>query len=438
MITALSLAIIRSLLVAVLLAAIAPSIQRALRRHRWLWAPLVAPLLVPSLVLGYAYAEVCSVGWLGELGYSLLVGLRLLPLAVLVQVLLPAPELGAAARHCASLAARRPPGTRLPALRNTGIVGGLIFVLGFQEFELASLCNRPSWTVWLCDAQTGGLPLSETCWLASGPVLIELLVLGLVALAFRRRHCEPAAEGRVNTVSPAMAWPLLAAAVVVVVPLVSLGPGLWNLGGQLHLGTELWHSTVLAAAAVACTLILLGCCSTAVTAVLSVPGLLGGLVLGLGLQALFQLPGFAWLYDTPAPLVLGWTLLLLPLGLVLRLATRRWIPSASLHLAGLLIASPALQQRRSGLRLRFALVGLKRALVGAVLFLWAFFEVVSGDLLAPSNMTPVAPRLYNLMHYGQSAGLSAMVLWMASTAVLCSGLMLLIARLYQRVRVHVC
>ena len=50
------------------------------------------------------------------------------------------------------------------------------------------------------------------------------------------------------------------------------------------------------------------------------------------------------------------------------------------------------------------------------------FEVVASDLLAPGGMTPAAPRLYNLMHYGRSPGLAAMVLLMAGTAILCAGL----------------
>ena len=47
------------------------------------------------------------------------------------------------------------------------------------------------------------------------------------------------------------------------------------------------------------------------------------------------------------------------------------------------------------------------------LFLLAFFEVVASHLLAPGDMSPAAPRLYNMMHYGRMPGLAAMVLWMA-------------------------
>lgn len=436
MTTVLVLAMIRSLLVAGLLAVLAPSIQSALLRHRWLWLPLVAPMLVPSLVIGYAYAESCSVGVVGELGYSALLALRLLPVAVLVQVLLPPPALGEAARHCAWLLPRRPRGTRVHAMRNGWVVGGLVFVLVFQEFELASLCNRDSWTVWLFDAQTGGLPLSETLALASLPVLIEAVILGAVLAVFlrTRRHHSP--QGRPTGGPTAFAWPLLAALVVVVVPLFALSPGVLDLGAQLHLTTELGNSLLLSVAAVTCAMILLLSCSTTVLAVLCVPGLLGGLVLGLTLQSLFQLPVLAGLYDTPAPLILGWTLLLLPLGLVVRLAGQRLVPNAALHMANLLAASTAAGHRHSARKLEFALIGLTRAMVPALLFLWAFFEVVLSDLIAPSNMTPVAPRLYNLMHYGQSAGLSAMVLWMGGAAALVGGLAVVGCRLYSRVRVH--
>ena len=43
-------------------------------------------------------------------------------------------------------------------------------------------------------------------------------------------------------------------------------------------------------------------------------------------------------------------------------------------------------------------------------FLLAYSELVASAILAPPGMTTAPARLYNLMHYGQTAVLSAMVL----------------------------
>jgi hypothetical protein len=49
------------------------------------------------------------------------------------------------------------------------------------------------------------------------------------------------------------------------------------------------------------------------------------------------------------------------------------------------------------------------ALAVFLLLCWGYFDLTAGSLLAPSSMTPVFVRLYNLMHYGESTVLSAMV-----------------------------
>ncbi|MFO1021153.1 MAG: hypothetical protein U0903_10710 [Planctomycetales bacterium] len=55
-----------------------------------------------------------------------------------------------------------------------------MFLWAYQDFDLASLMGVSSWTVWLFDAQVGGLPLAETLWKTRGPLLLELITLGLI------------------------------------------------------------------------------------------------------------------------------------------------------------------------------------------------------------------------------------------------------------------
>jgi hypothetical protein len=128
--------------------------------------------------------------------------------------------------------------------------------------------------------------------------------------------------------------------------------------------------------------------------------LLGALLLALLLLTTFQLPALHPAYDTPLPLLLALTLLLLPLALPLRwlLDVNRRNPA--LHLARM-TASPALIWRLDTSR---------RWLVASLLFCWAYFDFTAGSILAPIGLTPVFVRLHNLAHYGQTAVLSAMFL----------------------------
>jgi hypothetical protein len=54
------------------------------------------------------------------------------------------------------------------------------------------------------------------------------------------------------------------------------------------------------------------------------------------------------------------------------------------------------------------------------LFLLGYFEFTAASILAPVQLTPVCVRLHNLAHYGQTAGLSALLVsaMLAPAAVL--------------------
>ena len=58
-----------------------------------------------------------------------------------------------------------------------------------------------------------------------------------------------------------------------------------------------------------------------------------------------------------------------------------------------------------------------------LLFFGAYFELTASAILSPPSMTPISVRLYNQMHYGRTAGLSAMVL----AALLAPALLLALA-----------
>jgi ABC-type Fe3+ transport system permease subunit len=132
-------------------------------------------------------------------------------------------------------------------------------------------------------------------------------------------------------------------------------------------------------------------------------GLLGPLVLSLVILAAVQWPGIRCLRDTPIPLVITLGLVLLPAAVVLRLALEMTRSGAALHLAMLMPPSRAARE----LVWKLKTSGKFRAVV--LLFIWAYWDLTTSAILAPVGMTPVTVRLYNLMHYGQTAALSAML-----------------------------
>ena len=135
-------------------------------------ACLLVPFLMPELLVGYVYANnmpfLVRFPVLNELAYVFLLAFKYVPAGTLAISLSPPPPVSAAALVCRSLAF---PTATNAAARMRALVGfwirgpvrdlapafGLMFVLFFQEFEIASLLqitvgarSRPvSWTVTL-------------------------------------------------------------------------------------------------------------------------------------------------------------------------------------------------------------------------------------------------------------------------------------------------
>jgi hypothetical protein len=151
-------------------------------------------------------------------------------------------------------------------------------------------------------------------------------------------------------------------------------------------------------------------------ALLCVPGLLGGLVLALWVGGAMQ---GAWLHglrDTPVPLTVTLVMLLLPSAVLLRYVLRRTADRPALH-AARLVREPA------GVPLLWRL-GVRRHVWAIFLLMsWGYLELTASAILAPVGVAPVSVRLYNLMHYGQNAVLSAMVavVFVAPWLVLAAG-----------------
>jgi hypothetical protein len=95
-------------------------------------------------------------------------------------------------------------------------------------------------------------------------------------------------------------------------------------------------------------------------------------------------------------------LVFFPLALVLKRVLELTRQRSALHLVSFMEKSPAVRE----LNWRLNMSGKFWAI--ALLFVLAFWDLTASSILAPIAMTPVTVRLYNLMHYGQIATLSAM------------------------------
>ncbi len=403
--------------------------------RRVAWALLLVPFLMPSLLMGYVYLPVALALvrqplW-KELLYDLILLLRLTPAAVLALTLSP-PPLTAAALHCHRLLApsgwRTPLGFRLRgAGRGPWVAAALVFLLVYGDFDLATMWNLKTWTAALFDAQAGGLALDESLRLAAWPLggalaatLALMTALGRNGWLGASPDHRPPPPGRAGSV---MRWVYLAFAATLTAgwPLARLLPEAWAGAGALVGNVGLGHDIVFTALLATCAAVAVwlvageGLQYPWMGFIAASPGLLGALLLSLLLLAVFQWPGLHIVYHTPLPLLVALTFMLLPIALLLRWL-RLWTrPGAALYLAGLVPDQ----------RLRWQLDGRKTYWAGFLLFCWAYFDLTAAALLAPPGLTTVALRVFNLMHYGRTPALSAMLV--AAVAVPAAGAFLVAA-----------
>jgi ABC-type Fe3+ transport system permease subunit len=338
-------------------------------------------------------------------------------------------------------------------LIRAGCAGGpvaafaVVFLFAFAEFEMASLMVVKSWTVALFDAHAGGLALGESLRRMAGPLLCQAVAITAAFVVLGRREVMPVRRLEGGSASRWFARCHLVTAFIFVLAI----PAAMVLWGTIRAFGLLVENFVLSREILASLLFAAGASTLASLAAIwfgrarhsvragwndsgngahgvtrptrlrnffAVPpsaifrkailvaavfaGLLGPLVLSLTVLAAVQLPGLIWLRDTPAPLVFTLGLVLFPVALVLKRVLELIRRQNALHLVALMDKSRAARE----LAWRLGTSGKFWAL--ALLFVWAYWDLTASAILAPIGMTPVTVRLYNLMHYGQIAALSAM------------------------------
>ena len=283
------------------------------------------------------------------------------------------------------------------------------FVLSFNEFDIAAILGTSAWSVTVFDAHAGGLPgvdslkLALIALAAQAPAIIGGLISLRLALIHRPIgiHEQPK-----STIVRTTSWIflLLTFGVIVFVPLAivfeeAIG-GLGQAVSQFALKAEIFASVYLGIAATVLSYLAARWLSRrpGLSLVAVLPCLSGSLLIGLAVLGFVQ--GVVPVVRSgPIPAVIALGLGVLPAAVVL-----------CLLLNALGKRSGSLEARRSGdagLRWRYGTAPVLGAC--AFVFLLAYFEVVVPSILAPPGMTTAFERLHNLMHYGRTTALSAMV-----------------------------
>lgn len=447
---------------------------------------LLLPSLFPELMVGYAYRNLALTSTrLAEFLCAGLLFVRIVPIGVVTLLASPRSLADPAAIFCRRLTLSHParsfrdwkefclcywcgPVRRaLPAL-------GLMSLVGFQEFELAALLQAASWTDWFIAAERFGLSRWEMLRRSLWPVLVQApLLIGIVRWTVQERDVDVDAE----TTTPTRSWEdsmavgylIVALAAGCLYPMFYLG---WNLpaGLQMIVRQPTQSLGLLREVGITTAVSLCACLVTwsltarlassrpmnrtqqAIRSGLFLFGLAGSLLISLAICALFQQPTLRPLYDSPLPWLLALILWLIPRATLVRLWLDTMTQTEGIFLAKLLNgnraadpatetpvhgsghASPmAAKPRSDAASLLFRLRDQPRWLAMCLLFYWAYLDLSTAYLLAPVGMPSGLVRLYNFMHFGRSAALSAEAVLFFGTPLFGMAAGLIIYRLMKRV-----
>lgn len=443
--------LLRSLSIATVSLPLCVVLARFVANHtrRWPVILLVVVFLMPELLVGYAYSNTTlSIGEsrlslihypvFNEILCAIIVALKMVPVGTAVVLLAPRSPLTAEAIHLRLMSwanttnvfRRRMEAAKYWLLgpgRELIPAFGLMFLLAFQEFEIASLMQTTAWTVWMFDAHARGQVLTESLRLVLVPTLCEAVVIvPLLVLAIRSRRTDSQPKA-VQPLSSGGGWAAttiigVCLAVVCLIPLMLEAknvikglPVVFKSQSQtIGLAREVGAgaafgvlAAVLAFFAANSLRRTKSAMSTGVLAAIGLPGLWGSFVLGIVALRLLNTQPLNGLYDTPIPLVLTLALFLFPrvvLLSVLLFAGRE--PEAN-QLSNLLSESKDKSQRDHGRYLSWVLSGRKYFLAIAIPAWWGYCNLTLAAMLAPVGMVTAPVNLYNLMHYGRTAALSA-------------------------------
>ena len=239
--------------------------------RRTLWTLLLVPLFVPELFIGYAYANfalsLVHHPALNEAFLCLLLLTRAIAVGTIMLRFAPMPAISPEAVHCGQLLRHGPISNdrkkRLSrslwfwgAALRTLPAAALMWLLVFQQFAMVSIMGRPAWTVWLFDAQVGGLPVSNSLRFSLLPLACQCVILSVpVYLLVKSRTWDRHPPQSVSHLRPAagvFVWALLGGSLLVnlLIPSAVVLRGAWQgattVIENLRLAREIGTSVVVA------------------------------------------------------------------------------------------------------------------------------------------------------------------------------------------------
>jgi hypothetical protein len=403
-----------------------------------LWCLVILPFFWPRMITGYAYANfslsLVHLPFANELFYDLLSLFGAVPIGVVVLYFAPKSPISRDGLHVWRLTSRSRRDLFglcnslwlwLHGPRQSAVLSAaLLFLVVFQEFEMSSLMSVTSWTVTLFDAHAGGLSLRRSLGMALLPAFAQttvlapacaLLVTGKWDYESRKNESLRGIEtqGFVEWFYVALSLGIFCAIPAMLVfgnslgALASLTRNTSWIGDILTGGMISIVSGVIAYASAAWVwrqgrgLLLFGCA-----------GLLGSLVIGLCMLALFQSPVVNLAWDSVLPWILGLGVYLWPRALLIYAILKNPERSTADRLVQLLAKFSDKRQQSQARVLAWQIRGQVHLWSLGLICTWAYFDATLAAILAPVGWVSAPVRLYNLMHYGQSNVLSALVLVM--------------------------
>ena len=438
-------ALLRSLLIGVLAVFLSPPLAAWVTQHqrhgrRYALGAALAPMFAPPLMVGYCYSTglflLVHQPLANAAFYSLLLLLKTVPAGMLVMLFAPGSPVSPTAFHCHRVLPSRAWQKTvqfwlLGPLYHRLAVFTVCFLVSYQEFETASLMSVPGWTVDIFDAQAMGIRPVRTMQVLSLPLMIMgATVLTTVSILTRgtRRSADREEWGKAGSRWPGDGLVLTANLLLWGVPLLKTGSALPGSAVLLNQSTMLAGfvrelSSALGFAFCGATL-------TVVTALfllrnlirnrssfirglvlaMLIPGLSGALSVTLCLFLAVQSGPLTSLRTTPFPAVIGMAVFLLPRAVLMLVLFERSSPDAAVFSASTLSQSADGRQMSGGFRVLWQLQDRALFWTFAAVFIWGFYNLTTASLLMPVAIVPLPVRLYNLMHYGQSASLSMQTL----------------------------
>lgn len=410
-----------------------------------LWAIIIATIISPDLVIGYAYSNfslaLARMTVANEALVTCLMGAKAMSVAAALAYFVPSPPLTASGRMLLrSIRDRIRLRDRLSIYLNGLIifyvpVASVVFLFVFQQFEFPSLTNTVAWTVTLFDRQALLPDLSESAKPLAWPLLVEVAILApLLFCVLQLPSAKRPLSGTTRrfTFRSWLAWILAIVAffATIVLPfsillrdavgglsfLKSAGPATVSYWKQISVALFFGMISSLFAYGGATGLLKLskriGSRGTGslLLVLVCIPGLCGPLVPSLLMVDILQRSWFVSLRDTPLPVTVVLTLYLLPRALLIEILSNLVRDLPSFHLAVILSRSSEVVQSLHGRELLWQLRDLGRYCRVALLAYWGYLDLTASAMLAPMGMESVTVWLYNFMHYGRNASLSAMTL----------------------------